>query len=110
MFVLTHNISKLFNVCSFVLQDSKLGPLLYILFTNDIIQIFNFARIKMFANDLTIYASINNNNDTIELQNELDLFCEWRCKWGLTINIKECKLMHFGHSNYCFQYKLNDTN
>ena len=29
---------------------------------------------------------------------------------GLTINIKKCKLMHFGHSNSCFQYKLNDTN
>ena len=38
--------------------------------------IFNFARIKMYADDLTIYASINNDNDRIELENELDLFCE----------------------------------
>ena len=64
----------------------------------------------MYADDLTIYARINNNNDRIELQNKLDLFCEWFSKWGLTINIKKCKLMPFGHSNNCFQYKLNDIN
>ena len=95
-------VSRLFKVCSFVPQGSKLGPLLYILFTNDITQIFNFSRIKMYADDLTIYANMNNNNDRIELQKELDLFCEWCSKWGLTINIKKCKLMHFGHSNNCF--------
>ena len=33
----------------------------------------------MYADD--IYASINNNNDRNELQNELDLFCEWCSKW-----------------------------
>ena len=64
----------------------------------------------MYADILTIYANINNDNDRIELYNELDLFCEWYSKWGFTINIKKCKLMHFGHSNNCFQYKLNDTN
>ena len=64
----------------------------------------------MYADELTIYASINNNKDRIELQNELDLFCEWCSKLGLIINIKKCKLMHFGHSNNCFQYKINNTN
>ena len=102
--------SKLFNLCSSVLQGSKLGSLLFILFTNEITQIFNFARIKIYADDLTICTGINNDNDRIKLQNELDLFCEWCSKWGLIINIKKCKLMHFGHSNNCFQYKLNDTN
>ena len=103
-------ISKLFNVCSSVPQSSKLGPFMYVLFTNDITQIFNFARFNMYADDLTIYASINNDKDRIELQNKLDLFCEWCSKWGLTINIKKCKLMHFGHSDNYFQYKLNDAN
>ena len=100
--------SKLFNVSSFVPHSSKLGPLLYILFRNDITQIFNFSSIKMYADD--IYASINNNNDRNELQNELDLFCEWCSKWSLAINIKKRKLRHFCHSNNYFQNKLNDTN
>ncbi len=38
-------VSTLFNVCSPVPQGLKLGLLLYILLTNDITQIFNFARI-----------------------------------------------------------------
>ena len=64
----------------------------------------------MYADDLTIYASINTDNDRIELQNELDLFSEWFSKWGLIIDFKKYKLMHFGHINNYFQYKLNDTN
>ena len=64
----------------------------------------------MYADNLINYASINNNNDWIELQNELDLFCQWCSKWGLTINIKRCILMHLGHSKNCFLHKLNDTN
>ena len=73
-------VSKLFNVCSSVPQGSKLGPLLYKLFKNDITQIFSFAHTKMYADNLTIYASINIDNDRIELQNELNLFYEWCSK------------------------------
>jgi hypothetical protein len=29
--------------------------------------------------------------------------------WGLSINFNKCKLLHFGNTNLCFQYKLGDN-
>ena len=39
----------------------------------------------MFADDLTIYAAVNNKSDRKTLQFELNLLCEWCDNWGLTI-------------------------
>ena len=57
---------------SSVPQDSKLTPFLYILFVNDITKIFKFAKVKMYADDLTIYVVVNNNENKNKFQNELN--------------------------------------
>jgi hypothetical protein len=101
-------MSKSFNVTSSVPQGSKLAPLLYILFTNDISDIFKVAKIKMYADDLTIFAVINNDDDKIAFQNDLDNLCKWCSIWGLTINYTKCKLMHMGYRNNKYSYKLGD--
>ena len=44
-------------------QGSKLGPLLFILYVNDFINNFHYARVRMHADDLTIYAVVNNFQD-----------------------------------------------
>ena len=53
-------MSKFLPVISSVPQGSKLGPLLYILYANDIMQNFKFAKVKMYADDVTVYAVVNN--------------------------------------------------
>ena len=50
---LNNYFSQFFDVTSSVLQGSKLGPLLNIIYTNDIANLFNFAKIKMYADDFT---------------------------------------------------------
>ena len=40
-------------------------------------QNFKFAKVKMYANDLTVYAVVDNVNDGIKLQNELKNLLEW---------------------------------
>ena len=47
-------------VPSSVPQGSKLGPLHFILYINDIINNFHHAKVRMYADDLTIYAVVNN--------------------------------------------------
>ena len=64
--------SQSFNLTSSVPQGSILGPLMYIIFANDIAELFTFAKVKMYTNDLTIYALINNENDKNAFQKELD--------------------------------------
>ena len=77
--------SNLFDITNSVPQGNKLSPLLYIIYANDIADIFKFANIKIYADDLTIYAAVNNESDRKTLQFELNLLCEWCDKWGLTI-------------------------
>ena len=87
-------------VISSVSQGSKLGPLLYILYANDIMQNFKFAKVKMYADDLTIYAIVNNINDRIKLQNELNNLLEWSKKWQLNINFDKCHVIRIGKKIY----------
>ena len=62
--VLVNNINSLiFPVISSVPQGSKAEPLFYILYTNDLAYIFKFAKLKMYADDLSIYAAVNNYED-----------------------------------------------
>ena len=55
-----------------------MGPLLYniIIYVNDIADIFKFANIKIYADDLVIYAAVNYVSDRKTLQFELNLLCE----------------------------------
>ena len=39
--------------------------------------VLKFAEANMCADDITVYAIINNNNDRIKLQNDLNQLCEW---------------------------------
>ena len=68
-----NEVSNNFNarnypVTSSVPQGSKLGPLLYILYANGLVDNFKFANIKMYADDLTIYAKIRIEGDKKKIQ------------------------------------------
>ena len=93
---------------SSVPQGSKTGPLFYILYAKDLANIFKFAKLKMYADDLSIYAADNNYKDYLKLQNDLNELCRWAERWCLNINYDKCKVIHFGHANKAFNYKLND--
>ncbi len=101
--------SKSYDIPSSVPQGSKLGPLMFLLYVNDISDLFKYAKIKMYADDLSIYAPVNNENDNMALQNELDKLCKWCAIWSLSINYKKCNLIHMGYNNPNLPYHLNDT-
>ena len=101
--------SQSFNITSSVPQESILGPLMYIICANDIAELFTFAKVKMYADDLTIYAVINNENDRIAFQKELDKLQLWCSTWGLIINYYKCKVIHIGYSNLNYSYKLGNS-
>ena len=60
----------------------------------------------MYADDLTTYASIINEMDRAKFQNELNIYYNGCIKWGLSINLQKCKLIHFGYNNHKYQYSL----
>lgn len=54
-------------VTSGVPQGSKLGPIMFLIYVNDILAIFT-STTKLFAHDTKIYRQINNVEDYIGLQ------------------------------------------
>ena len=89
--------SNRYPVTSSVPQGTKLAPILYNLYCNAIVNNFKYAKVKMYAHDLTIYAIIKNDDDRIKLQNELNNLVNWAIKWQLRINYQKCHIIHFGN-------------
>lgn len=86
-------------VTSGVPQGSVLGPLLFLIYVNDLPN--NLASsIKLFADDCVIYREIKNSNDVSFLQQDLDTIDNWCSTWHMTLNINKCKVMRFSrHRN-----------
>ena len=82
---------------------------MYNLYCNNIVNNFKYAKVKIYADDLTIYTIIKNNDDRIKLQNELNNLVNWGAKWQLKINYQKCHIIHFGCKNLDFNYYFDNN-
>jgi len=85
------------KVSSGVPQGSVLGPILFLVFVNDLPDWVK-SSFKMFANDSKLWATISNTTDRKTLQEDLNRLKCWSEKWLLRFNPEKCKVMHVGHS------------
>ena len=86
------------NVLSGVPQGSVLGPLLFVLFINDLPEIITNC-VKLYADDTKIISSVANDNEKMLLQLDLNRAYEWSKTWLLEFNLMKCLVMHFGSNN-----------
>ena len=89
-------------------QGSVLGPILFIIFNDDIdLCVALIKAFAKFADDIKIGNLIMSPNDAENLQACIDSFFEWAKKWEMVFNIPKCKVLHLGHTNPGFVYKMN---
>ena len=86
--------SKFFHQSSGVPQGSVLGPLLFLLYVNDLTSpICN--KTLLFADDLKIFRTINSVNDCLELQKDLETIANGCNANGLELNTLKCKVVSY---------------
>lgn len=83
-----------------VVQGSCLGPLLFLLYINDIFELFGPPVVSMlYADDLKLYSIIESQHDADQIQRCLDSLNEWSIAWQLQISINKCQTLDVGSQN-----------
>lgn len=99
-------------IISGVVQGSVLGPLLFLLFINDVSSLLSDDKCfcQLYADDLKIYSILQYDDCGSALQHKLDVLCRWSDQWQLRIAEKKCVCMSVGRNNSNVQLRLNNNN
>jgi hypothetical protein len=90
-------LSQWLPVISGIPQGTILGPLLFIIYINDLPSLCeDETGIYLFADDAKLYKFIKLGTDHQMLQNNVDRLQAWSNEWLLKLNIKKCKIISFG--------------
>ena len=104
------HVSDSISVLSGVPQGSVLGPLLFVIYINDIAKSIS-SNILMYADDLKIFRTVSSINDCRMLQDDLQKFLCWSNCNFLPVNFDKCFIMSFTNKNIqtLYPYDLNNT-
>ena len=97
------------DVLSGVPQGSVLGPLLFLIYINDIDDSI-ISKLWKFADDTKICHNIKSERDVEILRNDLKQLYKWSEDWQMLFNLDKCVVIHFGTKNEKHTYELGGQN
>ena len=108
--IIDNSYSNEVAVTSGVPQGSVLGPILFLLYINDLPDKIK-CKVRIYADDVVLYTEVMNNEPASEnLQADLDQLCRWCRDWKMSINVKKCAVMRMSGHKYSVtpNYFLNN--
>lgn len=93
------------KVTSGVPQGSVLGPLLFLVYINDLDKGI-IAKLSKFADDSKLLKSLKSAADANAIRNDLLTLENWAETWQMEFNVEKCAVLHAGNSNPCNEYKF----
>ena len=100
-------LSDSFPVLSGVPQGSVLGPLLFVIYINDICSVCE--NIYLFADDAKLFRPIADFKDTRELQSDIYKLQQWFTRWQMTVSPSKCCVLKVGGDRFAADYYMQDT-
>ena len=91
-------------VRSSVPQGSHLGPLLFLVFINDLFMTFNNVSFLFYADDLKFFRVVNSLNDAMMMQNNVNDLNVWCDRNGMLLNVKKCSIISFCRRKIAFEF------
>ena len=79
-------------VTSGVPQGSVLGPILFLIYINDLPESVR-SRVRLFTDDTAVYLAVSSLQDAQLLQQDLDTLSVWEHKWDMEFNPSKCTVI-----------------
>ena len=91
-----NSLSDITYLSSGFVQGSVIRPLLFVLFIDDIANLFNDSKCtcKLYADDLKLSSTSETDSDISYLQEKLTNVYDWSDKWQLALSYPKCNLMY----------------
>lgn len=107
--VLNGTESSSAKVTSGVPQGSVLGPILFVIYINDIDTAIDTLLVvmKKFADDTKAAAIVDTVEQSKSFQVQLDEIFKWSVEWQMLFNLDKCKVMHIGLNNNQHKYYMD---
>ena len=98
-------------VTSGVPQGSVIGPILFLVYINDLPKGLK-TQTRLFADDTIVYRAISDPSDGMTLQSDLDKLAEWEDRWQMAFHPQKCIVLRITRSRkpIIFKYTLHGHN
>ena len=90
--VLDGEESESVPVTSGVLQGSVLGPILFLIYINDLPEELT-SKVCLFADGTAVYLTVGGTDDSTVLQQDLNKLMEWESRWDMKFNPSKCQVV-----------------
>ena len=91
-------ISRSFKTTSGVPQGSVLGPLLFIIYINDIPNKVNHSDCRLYADDTLLCSNLKDTNIQ-SIQEDINSLEQWSKSWCMPFNANKCMLLQINNSD-----------
>ena len=101
-------VSSWNSVLSGVPQGSVLGPILFLVYINDLEEGVTVSILK-FADDTKLFKKTKDIGDKQNVQDDIDKLVKWSEKWQMLFNFGKCRYLHTWPGNTCMNYEMGGT-